>query len=286
MALGTVTGMTQAALSDTSAQQRIVSDFQTTFLLEAGAGTGKTQLLLTRLLALLRTGRSPLSRVAVITFTEKAAAELRTRLRAAVESALQTALPETERAALQAVLSELDRAMVMTIHAFCAALLRERALEVGLDPAFTVLNQTEAGLLHDQVWQTWLTQELQPGNDSAHLIRQALRAGLSVTHLKSLCDFLVEQRDCLDWLPAAVDAEVPTYCAEVHQAVTRLTASPGLLSRHHRLGIRADHDADRYRSSSLLSGQCGGLGALAVTPSDRTAPKRETGELAADHCAR
>ena len=95
LALGTVTGMTQASFSDDGDQQRLVSDFQTTFLLEAGAGTGKTQLLLNRLLALLRTGRSPLSRVAVITFTEKAAAELRTRLRAAVESALQASLPES-----------------------------------------------------------------------------------------------------------------------------------------------------------------------------------------------
>ena len=224
MALGTVTSMTHTSLSDNDAQQRIVSDFQTTFLLEAGAGTGKTQLLLNRLLALLRTGRSPLSRVAVITFTDKAAAELRTRLRAAVESALQTALPEAERAALQAVLSELDRAMVMTIHAFCAALLRERALEVGLDPAFTVLNQAEAGLLHDQVWQTWLTQELQSGTDSSNLIRQAFRAGLSVSHLKSLCDFLVEQRDCLDWLPAAVNSDLPTYCDEIHRTIARLTA--------------------------------------------------------------
>lgn len=222
--------MTQASLSDHpvlsgvegDVQQRTVSDFQTTFLLEAGAGTGKTQLLLSRLLALLRTGRSPLSRVAVITFTDKAAAELRTRLRTAVESALQTSLPEAERTALQSVLSELDRAMVMTIHAFCAALLRERALEVGLGPAFTVLNQAQARLLHDQVWHTWLSQEMQPGRDSSDLIRRALRAGLSVTHLKALCDFLVEQRDCLDWLPAAVEADIPTYCAEVHQAVARL----------------------------------------------------------------
>ena len=216
--------MTQASLSDNDAQQRIVSDFQTTFLLEAGAGTGKTQLLLSRLLALLRTGRSPLSRVAVITFTDKAAAELRTRLRAAVESALHTSLPEAERAALQSVLSELDRARVMTIHAFCAALLRERALEVGLDPAFTVLNQAQARLLHDQVWHTWLSRELQPGRDSSDLLRRAFRLGLSVTQLKSLCDFLVEQRDCLDWLPAAVDADIPTSCAEMHQAVARLTA--------------------------------------------------------------
>ncbi len=216
--------MTRLSLSDNDVQQRIVSDFQTTFLLEAGAGTGKTQLLLNRLLALLRTGRSPLSRVAVITFTDKAATELRARLRTAVESALQTSLPEAEVAALRAVLSELDRAMVMTIHAFCATLLRERALEVGLDPAFTVLNQTEADLLHDQVWQTWLAQELHPDNDRSDLIRQAFRAGLSVTHLRALCDFLVEQRDCLDWLPATVDSDIPAYCAEIHQAVSQLIA--------------------------------------------------------------
>ena len=231
MALGTVTGMTPSALldnpsdnpSDNLAQQCVVSDFQTTFLLEAGAGTGKTQLLLSRLLALLRTGRSPLSRIAVITFTEKAAAELRTRLRTTVESALQTSLPEAERTALQSVLPQLDRAMVMTIHALCAALLRERALEVGLDPAFTVLNQAQTGLLHDQVWHAWLTQELQGLNASSDLIRRAFRAGLSVSHLKSLCDFLVEQRDCMAWLPASVASRIPIYCAEIHAAVARLT---------------------------------------------------------------
>ena len=218
--------MTPSLLSGTAAQQRVVSDFQTTFLLEAGAGTGKTQLLLSRLLALLRTGRSPLSRIAVITFTDKAAAELRTRLRTAVESALQTSLSEAERTALQSVLPQLDRAMVMTIHALCAALLRERGLEIGLDPAFRVLNQVQARLLRDQVWHAWLTQELhdpQNMNDSADLIRQAFRAGLSVQHLKSLCDFLIEQRDCVAWLPAVVASRIPTYCAEIYEAVARLT---------------------------------------------------------------
>ena len=216
--------MTRDSLSDDGAQQRLVSDFQTTFLLEAGAGTGKTQLLLTRLLALLRTGRSPLSRIAVITFTEKAAAELRTRLRMAVASALQTPLSQAERAALQTVEQELDRAMVMTIHALCAALLRERALEVGLDPAFTVFNQTQADLLRDRVWPAWLGQELQERQSSAGLVRRALRAGLSVAHLKALGDFLLEQRDCLPWLPPPIDAVVPASCAELRAAVARLAS--------------------------------------------------------------
>ena len=212
--------MTQPPRSDEGTQQRILSDFQTTFLLEAGAGTGKTQLLLNRLLALLRTGQ-PLSRIAVITFTEKAAAELRGRLRAATESVLQTALSEPERAALQAGLQQLDRAMVMTIHAFCAALLRERALEVGLDPAFTILNQDQASGLHETVWHDWIAQE---SNHGSEVIRRAFRAGLSIVHLKSLCDFLIDQRDCLAWLPRPVAAHIPTYCANMQEAVARLAA--------------------------------------------------------------
>ena len=219
LALGTVPSMTVALPSDDAAQQRIVSDFQTTFLLEAGAGTGKTHLLLNRLLALLRTGRSPLSRIAVITFTEKAADELRVRLRTAVESTLQTDLPEAERVSLRSALSQLDRAMVMTIHAFCAALLRERALEVGLDPTFTVLSQPQARLLSDSVWHDWLRQEFAQNSD---LIRHAFQAGLSMTHLTSLRDFLIEQRDCLSWLPAAVDSPLPAYCTHIHAAVARL----------------------------------------------------------------
>ena len=69
MALGKVAGMT---LGDGPMAKKIVADFETTFLLEAGAGTCKTQLLVNILLAILRNGRSSLNRIAVITFTEKA----------------------------------------------------------------------------------------------------------------------------------------------------------------------------------------------------------------------
>ena len=215
---------------DETTQRAVLSDFQTTFLLEAGAGTGKTQMLLQRLLALLRTRRSSLDRIAVITFTDKAATELRTRLRAEIEFVLERPLSEAERDALQTALRQLDRAVVMTVHAFCATLLRERAFEARLDTHFVVLDQARASALQDEVWHAWLATEFNPDSPGSHnspLLRQAFRAGLTISHLVSLRDFLSENRDCLAWLPAPVASPFPTFCRSVQDAVARLTALRG-----------------------------------------------------------
>ncbi len=215
---------------DETTQRAVLSDFQTTFLLEAGAGTGKTQMLLQRLLALLRTRHSSLDRIAVITFTDKAATELRTRLRAEIESVLESPLAEAERDALQTALRQLDRAVVTTVHAFSAALLRERAFEARLDTHFVVLDQARASALQDDVWNSWLATEFNldsPGSQNSQLLRQALRAGLTISNLASLRDFLSENRDCLVWLPAPVASPLPTFCHSVQDAVARLAALCG-----------------------------------------------------------
>ncbi len=215
------------ASQDEATQRAVLTDFQTTFLLEAGAGTGKTQMLLQRLLALLRTRHSSLDRIAVITFTDKAATELRTRLRAEIESVLESPLAEAERDALQTALRQLDRSIVTTVHAFCATLLRERAFEAQLDGHFVVLDQAGASALQDDVWQTWLATAFNLDSPDSQLLRQALRAGLTISHLASLRDFLSENRDCLVWLPAPVPSPFPTFCHSVQDAVARLAALRG-----------------------------------------------------------
>jgi ATP-dependent helicase/nuclease subunit A len=121
--------------ADQAVRDRVVRDFDTTFLLEAGAGTGKTTVLVSRILALVRTGRATLDRIVAITFTEKAAGELKLRLREGIEDALERTQQEDERQRLLAAATDLERAPVSTIHAFAAALLRERPFEAGLDPA-------------------------------------------------------------------------------------------------------------------------------------------------------
>ena len=186
--------MTTPLLPDEEARRRAATELGTTFLVEAGAGTGKTSVLLQRLLTLVRSGRSPLERVAAITFTERAAAELRVRLRSEIETALAGPLSDEERRNLREARSQLEHAQISTVHAFCAALLRERPVEARVDPAFSVLDQFGANLLRSEAWHEWLAQEMDRG---PAILKRALRAGVTLAHLETLRDFVVEQRDCL-----------------------------------------------------------------------------------------
>jgi ATP-dependent exoDNAse (exonuclease V) beta subunit len=74
--------------ADQAVRDRVVTDFDTTFLLEAGAGTGKTTVLISRILAMVKRGRATLDRIVAMTLTEKAAGELKLRLREGLEDAL------------------------------------------------------------------------------------------------------------------------------------------------------------------------------------------------------
>ncbi|MGH7965139.1 MAG: UvrD-helicase domain-containing protein, partial [Candidatus Binatia bacterium] len=207
-------------LPDETARRRVADDLGTTFLVEAGAGTGKTTVLVQRLLALVRSGRGRLERVAAITFTEKAAAELRVRLRAEIDAALLNPLSDTQRHNLQAARLQLERAQLSTVHAFCAALLRERPVEARVDPGFTVLDQLAARILRSEVWQEWLAQEMDRGPD---VLKQALRTGLTLTHLETLRDFVVEQRDCLHLLSPAAVWSLPEFRTLVVRSLARLS---------------------------------------------------------------
>ena len=120
-----------------NAAREAVRDLGRTLFVEASAGTGKTRLLCDRALeALLTPGYDPAWLVA-ITFTEKAAAELSARLRAALE-AWTEAHPSDEQAAR--ALERFDQAHVSTIHTIAASLLREMPVEAVVDPAFEVVD--------------------------------------------------------------------------------------------------------------------------------------------------
>ena len=110
---------------DQDVRERIVHDLDTSFAVEAGAGTGKTSLLTARIVEAARTGRARLSETVAITFTERAAAELKIRLRDELERLCAQATG-TEAERLRQALADLDTAHVSTIHSFAAALLRER----------------------------------------------------------------------------------------------------------------------------------------------------------------
>ncbi len=111
------------ALADKAARDRIRDDLETTLVVEAAAGTGKTTALVGRILSLVRSGRTNLARIVAVTFTEKAAGEMKIRLRTEIERARGTATGE-EAEALEQALRELEAARIGTIHGLCRDLLR------------------------------------------------------------------------------------------------------------------------------------------------------------------
>src|SRR5262245_30885290 len=158
---------------DAAARRAIVEDLDDTLIVEAAAGTGKTTELVNRILAVLKRGPETMNEIVAVTFTEKAAGELKLRLRERLERDRAEADPDGEvRRRLDRALETLEEAHVNTIHGFCAELLRERPVEARVDPLFTVLTEPQALRLYDRAFRGWLQEALQ---DPPAGVRRALR---------------------------------------------------------------------------------------------------------------
>ena len=162
------------AIADQRVRERIRSDLDTTLIVEAAAGTGKTTALVNRIVAALASGRAELGRIVAVTFTEKAAGELKLRLRAEIENVRgDRARDPADRMRLSGALGQLEEARIGTIHSFCADLLRERPVEAGVDPMFEVAADDVAGELFESAFDRWFEQALAaPGEGLRRLLRR------------------------------------------------------------------------------------------------------------------
>jgi len=107
-----------------------------TVVVEAAAGTGKTTELVERILNVIASGRARIEQIVAVTFTEKAAGELKLRIRKELENRRQRPADAAVHANLTDAIQRLEEAHVSTIHGFCADLLRERPVEACIDPLF------------------------------------------------------------------------------------------------------------------------------------------------------
>lgn len=142
--------------SDESARQRIRESLDESLLVEAAAGTGKTTELVRRIVAILEHGRATVDQIAAVTFTHKAAGELKLRLRLEIDKRLQA----TPSAQLEQALAHLEEASIGTIHAFCAQILRERPVEALVDPAFVELDAWQQEKLYERAFRSWFQKRL------------------------------------------------------------------------------------------------------------------------------
>jgi ATP-dependent helicase/nuclease subunit A len=148
-------------LTDQKDRDLISTALDDTLIVEAAAGTGKTTELVHRIVRVIETGRAEITEIASVTFTEKAAGELKLRLRETLEESRGAAAPGSkERDRLDNALRRLEEAQISTIHGFCADLLRERPVEARVDPLFTVLTEAQARRLYDAAFQTWFQEQI------------------------------------------------------------------------------------------------------------------------------
>lgn len=134
----------------TKEQQSVIDTRGKNILVSAAAGSGKTAVLVARILAMVTDGTHPIDidRLLVVTFTNAAAAEMRQRIGDALEERAE-AEPENEHLQRQLVL--IHNAKITTIHSFCLQVLRSHFHTVGIDPAFRVADEGEVLLLKQDV---------------------------------------------------------------------------------------------------------------------------------------
>ena len=166
-------------LVDHEERRQIRTSLDRTMVVEAAAGTGKTTELVCRIVEVLAQGRAQVGQIVAITFTEKAAGELKLRLRAELEKARVAAASEPVRCRnIEDAVEKLEEARINTIHGFCADLLRERPVEGRVDPMFEPLSESEAGELYEEAFDLWLQRALQePGEGLRRSLRRQSKDG-------------------------------------------------------------------------------------------------------------
>jgi len=129
-------------------QRLAIRTVDTSVLVSAAAGSGKTTVLAERCASLVCDHRCPVDQLLVVTFTDAAAGEMRTR----IESAIRKRLADhPEDSWLREQLYLVDNAGISTIHAFCRSLIRQWFPQAGIDPQAAVLSSEEATLLQHEV---------------------------------------------------------------------------------------------------------------------------------------
>ncbi len=164
-------------LVDQAERDQVVRHPVARLLVEAGAGTGKTTLMVERALRAILHEGVKLRRVVLITFMDKAAAEIIERLEGRLQEVRQTARGE-ELARVERALRDLPGARIGTIHAFCRRILSDYALEAAIPLQFTVLDAHETERLWQQTFHQWIAQ-----GETARRLEPLWAMGLSVPTL-------------------------------------------------------------------------------------------------------
>lgn len=176
----------------TPEQALAINTIKSNVSLLAGAGSGKTYVLMKRFVQILRADLSvnPTNIVA-ITFTRKAADEIKGRVRQAVGECVEQAQNDLERLRWQEHLQRVESAPISTIHSLCSRILRDNPVETQLDPEFTILEDFEAQDFFKETLQQYLRKNIKE-NAALRRLVQTYGVNSFVNQVTALGDKLSE----------------------------------------------------------------------------------------------
>ena len=213
--------------NDAETTNRIVSALDANLLVEAGAGTGKTYALVSRVVALIKSGKATMRGIVAITFTEAAAAELSERIRSRMEQLLDPeyvaagndpllSISESETDRIRQAIDEIDQASIQTIHSFASQILRERPIPAGLPPGWSTLDAIESNQQFADAWDNWLDNALGQDGDAElqDSLRYLLGINIGVDQWRPLALSFSNDYDRLCNDNAIPDIDLRTYCQD------------------------------------------------------------------------
>ena len=173
-------------------QRKAATESGRDVVVTAGAGSGKTSTLVARYACLLAKGTKP-RQIAAITFTIKAAMEMRSRVRSTLMQLQENALIQEERLYWSELSTQIDSARIGTIHSLCAEIIRNHPAEAGVDPRFEMLDEGLTSVLRVQVVKDTLAELIEEERFLPLLFNMPL-SDLSKT-LKILLDRRLETKE-------------------------------------------------------------------------------------------
>ncbi len=191
--------------------QHLATDYQRNMAVTAGAGTGKTEVLTRRIIKILGQEKHYLNRLMVLTFTDKAAVEMKERIYQAIDKELS----HTGELHFQKLKDTFLHNYISTFHSFCAALLREYPIEAGIDPYFRVIDETEKVFFLRKSINKSL-RELATKKDEPHI--QVLSDEFSRAVLAECVYKIIQKReDSGYWLQQMSERTWPDYRKQLNQ---------------------------------------------------------------------
>nr|WP_320026665.1 helicase-exonuclease AddAB subunit AddA [uncultured Acetobacterium sp.] len=145
----------------TSDQLKAIENRDTNMLVSAAAGSGKTALLIQRIIRIVLEEKVGVDELLILTFTRGAAGEMKNRLSQALARELEN--PDNDRSFLMKQMNILGGASISTLHSFCLSVLRQYFHKGDMDPSFAIGNDTEIALMLKETLEEVFEDEYQLG---------------------------------------------------------------------------------------------------------------------------